>query len=191
VSDWIQRIQRLGSKFREAALQDCEPDERAGILTLTDKLRNIRFVQGLYSDRIQTIVRSRNHDSFNEIAETALEESAIVSKNEKHRGPSMSSEISKCSNCNKSGHVASMCYLKSKRDISVHQFSLRYGIQGSSRDVICFNFRKKGHITKECKRDRKGASRQGMSAGKHGGNASGNECRPSENDSRPTVQFMQ
>ena len=41
VCEWIQRVQKLGSKFREAALQDCEPDERAGILTLADKLRNI------------------------------------------------------------------------------------------------------------------------------------------------------
>jgi hypothetical protein len=48
VSEWIQRVQKLGSKFREYALQDCEPDE----MTLADKLRNICFVQGLYSDRI-------------------------------------------------------------------------------------------------------------------------------------------
>ena len=56
VSEWIQRVQKLEWKFREAALQDCEKDERAGILTLAYKLRNICFVQGLYSDRIQTIV---------------------------------------------------------------------------------------------------------------------------------------
>jgi hypothetical protein len=55
VSEWIQRVQKLGSKFREAALQDCEQNERAGILTLADKLRNICFVQGLYSDRIQKL----------------------------------------------------------------------------------------------------------------------------------------
>jgi len=54
----------------------------ACILTLADKLRNICFVQVLYSDRIQTIVRSRNRFSFDDIAETALdEESAIFSKN--------------------------------------------------------------------------------------------------------------
>ena len=41
VSEWIQRVQKLGSKFREAVLQDCEQDERAGTLTLADKLRNI------------------------------------------------------------------------------------------------------------------------------------------------------
>jgi hypothetical protein len=48
VSEWIERVHKLGSKFREAALQDCEQDERAGTLTLADKLRNICFVQGLY-----------------------------------------------------------------------------------------------------------------------------------------------
>jgi hypothetical protein len=50
--------------------------------------------------RIQTTVRSRNYDSFDKIAETALEESAIVSKNEKHRGNYTNSEGLKCSNCN-------------------------------------------------------------------------------------------
>ena len=71
VSEWIQRIQKLGSKFREATLQDCEQDERAGILTLADKLRNICFIQVLYSDSIQTTVRSRNYCSFDDITETA------------------------------------------------------------------------------------------------------------------------
>jgi len=37
ISEWIERIQNLGSKFREAALQDCEEDERAGTLTFADK----------------------------------------------------------------------------------------------------------------------------------------------------------
>lgn len=59
ISEWIQKIQTLGSKFRESALQDWTEEERAGILTLADKLRNICFIQGLCSDRIQTIVRSR------------------------------------------------------------------------------------------------------------------------------------
>ena len=59
-------------------MQDCEQDERAGILTFADKLRNICFVQALYSDRIQTIVRSRNYYSFDDIAETALEEENAI-----------------------------------------------------------------------------------------------------------------
>jgi hypothetical protein len=86
VSDWIQKIQNLGLKFREAALTDCTAEERQGILT-SDWLRNICFAQRLLSDRIQTIVHSRNQDDFNEIAETALEkESATNSKLERYKG---------------------------------------------------------------------------------------------------------
>ena len=46
VSEWIQRVQKLGAKFREAALQNCEQDEGAGILTLADKLKNICLYRG-------------------------------------------------------------------------------------------------------------------------------------------------
>ena len=41
ISEWIQNVQKLSSKFREAALQDCEEDERVGIVALADKLRNM------------------------------------------------------------------------------------------------------------------------------------------------------
>jgi len=110
VSEWIQRVQKLGSKFREAALQDFEHDERVGIFTLADKLRNICIVQGLYSDRIKTIVRSRNHSSFDDITEKALEEeSAIFSKNESLKSSNATVDGPKCSNCHKLGHVVSRC----------------------------------------------------------------------------------
>jgi hypothetical protein len=59
ISEWFQNIQRLSSKFREVALQDCEDNERIGI-ALAYKLRNICFVQGISLDSLQTIVRSRN-----------------------------------------------------------------------------------------------------------------------------------
>jgi hypothetical protein len=55
LSHWILHIQKLGSKFKDAALQDCEQEERAGILTLSDRLRNICFLKGLYSDRIKQL----------------------------------------------------------------------------------------------------------------------------------------
>ena len=35
-------------------------------IMLADKLRNLCFMQGLYSDRIQTTVRSRNSDGFDD-----------------------------------------------------------------------------------------------------------------------------
>ena len=50
VSEWIQSIQRLSSKFRETALQDCEDEERLGIVALADKLPNICFVEGIFSE---------------------------------------------------------------------------------------------------------------------------------------------
>ena len=72
VADWNHRVQTLGSQFREAALLNCREGAREVILDLFDRLRNICFIQGLASDRIQTTVRSRNYQNFDEIAETAL-----------------------------------------------------------------------------------------------------------------------
>ena len=96
IADWIQRILSLGSQFREAALLNCNEGAREGILDLSDRLRNICFVQSLASARIQTIVRSRNYDDFDEIAETALvEESAIASRHDRYR--SEGSAPTKCS----------------------------------------------------------------------------------------------
>ena len=40
-------------KFREEALMDCTTEEKAGIFMLTDRVRNICFVQGLYTDGIR------------------------------------------------------------------------------------------------------------------------------------------
>jgi len=56
VMDWIHKIQTLGSQFRETALLNCSEGAREGILDLADRLHNICFIQGLESDRIQTIV---------------------------------------------------------------------------------------------------------------------------------------
>ena len=52
IADWIQRILSLGSQFREAALLNCNEGAREGILDLSDRLRNICFVQSLASARI-------------------------------------------------------------------------------------------------------------------------------------------
>jgi len=50
VTDWIHKIQTLGSQFREAALLNCNEEVREGILDLADQLCNICFIQGLASE---------------------------------------------------------------------------------------------------------------------------------------------
>ena len=160
ISGWIQNIQKLSSKFREAALQNCEDDERVGIVALADKLRNICFVQGIASDRIQTIVRSRNGRTFDEIAETALEEeSAIYSKNERYRQGTSSSRVV-CNNCGKTGHVAAKCYLKDKRDTRVNKLGAEtqgrmQKFQGTHKgEFKCYNCGEAGHMARHCKKQR-------------------------------------
>jgi hypothetical protein len=151
LSEWIQKIQMLGSKFRASALQDCCENEKAGILSLSDKLRNIRFIQGLYSYRIQMIVHSRNNESFDDIAETALEEeSAMISKHERYKGD-IASPL-KCSNCGKLGHINSKCF--AKKDVRINQVTIKG--PGQYKEVICFCCNGKGHFARNCKRtDRK------------------------------------
>jgi hypothetical protein len=186
VSEWIQRAQKLGSNFREAALQDCEQEERAGILTLADKLRNICFIQGLGSDRIHTIVRSRNYASFDEIAETALEESAIVSKNERYESAGSGLEGPRFMNCNKLGHVASRCYLKEKGGTTVNHLTTRHVGKEKPQEITCYNRQGKGHMARQCKEPKKRLERQELS--KQGVSYPGSELRPSESSSRPTVR---
>lgn len=156
-------------------------------------MRNICFIQGLYSDRIQTIVRSRNHASFDEIAETALEEeSAIVSKNERYKASNAIIEGPKCSNCNKLGHVASRCYLKDRKDMRVNQLAARNENREVNRDITCYNCQGKGHFARHCRKPKKHKERQGLIRERNGNNDhSGNEFRPSVSSSRPTVQSTQ
>jgi hypothetical protein len=149
VSEGIQKMQTLGSKSGECALLNCN-EERACILNLSDKLRNICFIQGLYSDRIQTIVRSRNNENFDEIAETSLEEeSAIVSKQERYRGESGTPV--KCGNCGKLGHPTQACYRK--KNLRVNQ--ARAERPGKNVNITCYDCKMKGHYARNCPKTRR------------------------------------
>ena len=115
MTDWIHKIQTLGSQFRESALLNCSEGAREGILDLADRLRNICFIQGLASDRIQTIVRLHNYQNFYEVVETALvEESAIVSSQDRYRLDGHFTQ--RCGNCGKTGHASDKCYMRGKRE---------------------------------------------------------------------------
>jgi len=181
VADWIHKIQTLGSQFREAALLNCSEGAREGILDLSDRLRNICFIQGLASDRIQTIVRSRNYQNFDEIAETALvEESAIASKQERYRAEGAAAH--RCSNCGKSGHLSNKCYSRSKGEARVNPVVASGS--GAVSQVTCFRCGEKGHIARNCRKPPRRKESDENSR------MSGNEVRRPES-SRPTVSSTQ
>ena len=149
VTDWIQRIQALGAQFREAALLNCSEGAREGILDLSDRLRNICFVQGLAADRIQTIVRSRNQQNFDEIAETALvEESAMASKQDRYRPEGAS--VPRCTHCGKSGHSSSKCYSRGRVEAQVNPI-VASGFRASNQ-TTCFRCGEKGHWARNCRK---------------------------------------
>ena len=128
---------------------------------LAEKLRNICFVHGLYSDKIQTVVRSRNHANFDEIAENTLEEeSATVSKDERYRSSNVIFEGPKCSNCNKIGHTVSTCYLKDMRDARVNQLLVRNENQDKNRGITCYNCQGSEHSAKHFRKPKKQVERR-------------------------------
>jgi len=162
-------------------LQDCREDERVGIVALGDKLRNICFVQGIVSDRIHTIVRSRNGDTFDEIAETALEEeSAIYSKNKRCKQGTLPSRVA-CNNCGRAGHIAAKCYLKDKKEARVNKLGAEtqgrmQKFQGTKKgEFRCYNCSEAGHMARQCKNHRKVGRRALMAEAGSGG-------RPPENE---------
>jgi hypothetical protein len=78
--------------LREAARRVCEPEKVLGAIGLINHLSKACFIQGLYNERIQTFVRSRE-ESFllSQAIEISLEEErAIFSV--KERSPSAANE---------------------------------------------------------------------------------------------------
>ena len=112
-----------------------------------DRLHNICFIQGLASDRIQTIVRSCNYQNFDEIAEMALvEESAIASRLDRYWLEGTSTP--KCDNCGKLGHASNQCYRRSKAEARVNPVAL--GGPGATNQITCFRCGEKGHVARNC-----------------------------------------
>jgi Zinc knuckle./Retroviral aspartyl protease. len=117
-------------------------------------------VQGDLSDGIQTTVRSRNSNTFDETVETALEkERAIFSKNERYRQRTTFGRLV-CSKCRKTGHLAAKCYLKDKKDVRVNKLGSEARgstttFHGSRKgDIMCYNCGEVGHMAKEYRKPR-------------------------------------
>ena len=110
IASWGNKIDALQTDLREAARRVCKPEEILGAIGLINHLGKACFIQGLFSERIQTIVRSRGESILlSQAIEISLEEeSAILSV--KERSPSgATGPPLRCNKCNKLGHTANRC----------------------------------------------------------------------------------
>jgi len=106
VASWGSRINEMQTKLREVTRRVCKPEEILGEVGLISHLGTACFVQGLYNERIQTIVRSTGESILlSQPVEISLEEEgAFLSIREKFE---VSGNIVTCTNFNRLGHMAS------------------------------------------------------------------------------------
>jgi hypothetical protein len=109
---------------------------------LINHLGKACFIQGLYNERIQTIVRSRGESILlSQAIEISLEEeSAILSAKERSPSAAMGPSL-RCNKCNKLGHARNKCLS-----------SERFPTANAKAILSCFGCGREGHIARDYRR---------------------------------------
>ena len=116
----------MQTELREAA-RICRPEEILGAVGLICHLGKACFVQGLNSERIQTIVRSTGElISLSHAVELCREECALLSIQEKSY--TAAANLFRCTICNKVRYIAGKCASKA---------GLRPAIARADKRVMC------------------------------------------------------
>jgi hypothetical protein len=170
IASWGNEIDELQTDLREAARGVCKPKEILGAIGLISHLGKACFIQGLYKERIQTIVRSRGESILlSQVIEMSLEEESTI-LSVKERSPSgASGPPLGCVKCNKLGHTASRC---SNQD--------RFPAPNARAVMSCFNCDCEGHIAKDCRR--KPPFKTGVNKDTRCGNGVGRDTNISNRD---------
>ena len=142
VASWGNKIDEIQTDMREPPRRVCKREEILGAIGLVNLLRKACFMQGLYIERIQTIVRSRGESIFLSLAiEITLEEESVI-LSVKERFPSAGNGPPlRCNKCNKLGHTANKC-----------SSSDRFPVANVKAVLSCFNCCRECHIAKDCRR---------------------------------------
>ncbi|XP_049769614.1 uncharacterized protein LOC126108443 [Schistocerca cancellata] len=139
VAQWGSRDDSIQFHFREAMKRVIDEDEIAGCNALIGKVGRAVFIQGLYDERIKTVIRAHGERiTLSEAIDlSATEECAITSERDKRRVATASrtgrKSSTKCFNCGKEGHVARECrtkYTVRKTDV------VKGGSQGTDRNRL-------------------------------------------------------
>ena len=130
----------MQTELRGAARKGCTPEAIRGAVGLIGHLGKACFLQGLSSERIQTIVRSRGKSiTLSQAVELSLEEECAIFSN---REKSMAEGHIRCTNCNRIGHTAGKCKVRFSPAVARAERSVM-------NVISCYNCGRLGHVARE------------------------------------------